>query len=1708
MATDTHPAQKRSEAILKTCVSIDLEVKPVTKEIFRFAAVCQENEAAYEYNEGSNFPLALAELDQFCSAFEYVLGHNFIEFDARHLSVADRSLGLLCKPVIDTLWLNPLAFPRNPYHRLVKHYKDGQLQGEHVSDPKLDAELVFTVLQDQFAALAVLDEAQPDLICAYHYLTSRKADHAGFEAVFQSVRGAPCPDAAEASAVIKALLHDKACLHRIEQAFKAADDKGWALAYALAWISVAEEGNSVMPPWVRHQFPEASQLVSNLRDTPCEDEKCNWCRLENNPKTLLKRWFGFDSFRLTGGRPLQEEIVTKAIAKTPVLGVLPTGTGKSVCYQIPALAQFKKTGALTVVISPLVALMADQVEGMRRQGIGACTTINGMLSLPERQAALDSVRLGSVAILLISPEQLRSPTVRSVLKQREIGYWVLDEAHCISKWGQDFRPDYRYVGRFIQEYSDKSAPAPVLCLTATAKPDVIEDITDHFKSRLGVDLTLFNGGVARDNLCFKIVPTDAHKKLGDILSIVRDVLPAGETSGAIIYCSTRAMTEYVAKFLECQGLAAGFYHAGLTPETKRDVQRKFSDGELRVIAATNAFGMGIDKPDIRLVVHADIPGSLENYLQEAGRAGRDQHPAKCILLFNREDVERQFNLSARSRLTRPEISAVLKSLRRLDRRLKSQGQVVATSGEILQQERGAEFERDAATNDTRVKTAVSWLEESVLLKRDENRTQVFPSSLRVKTLPEADEIFAEKNIKDTYRDKLTALVQGIMKAPPDQGITTDELCGISGLTPGRMRRALFDLESLGVASNDTAITIFVHLGVADSSAKRLQDASDLEQALIDILREHNADPDSGVAQLNLKLMSQALRDEGHATVRPDIVDGLVRGMARDGLDEDGGIASLRVRKLNRETLSVTMQRTGNAIAETAQLRRLAASILLTSLQNAAPAKRGKDIQVETTMGDLTSALLGNLDIVSKVSDPAKLLDRALLWLRERGIVTLGKGLTIFRPAMTIKLNPGDENYTDKHFKPLSQHYQEQTLQIHIMSKYAETGLESMEEANALSQDYFTEQRDVFTEKWLPHRPSELRRQTTPASWQLIVKDLGNRHQEKIAADDRDQTNVLVLAGPGSGKTRILVHRIAYLIRVRRERPESILTLVYNRHAAVEIRTRLRALIGDDARHVAIYTCHGLAMRLVGISLAGRLERAETIDFDDIMDQAINLLRGEDLSTDEADAQRETLIEGYRWLFVDEYQDIGQREYDFISAVAGRSIEDKDQRLSLFAVGDDDQNIYSFNGASVAFIRRFQEDYAAQPVYLIENYRSTTNIILAANHVISSAEERMKTDQDIRINHARRDDHKGGVLEKADSYGSGRVQVFQNAQDSETQAVLAVDELERLSNILPNWEWTRTAIISREWSYLQPVRSLCEARGIKVHMAGSDPPSFWRLRETQALLTWLRTRKEAKLYLKDISRWMQAQPEGYWWEILSKAVEAFGEELGDRQIEPAGFLDWLADWGRDMRQRPAGLCLLTAHRAKGLEFDHVIILDGGWDRRGEDEDKDAQRRLFYVAMTRARQSVSLMSFDDTHPLISAPADGPFLIRPRGQNKIDTSSCHAIYKTPDLSEIDLDFAGRFGQTNTPMTAIEQLELGDKLDLIFERDAWRLKNERGVTIGKLARKFEPPEGMTFREGRVYAILDRFRDDSSDDFKDAVKQERWSVVLPELIFKPDTSA
>jgi ATP-dependent DNA helicase RecQ len=1008
---------------------------------------------------------------------------------------------------------------------------------------------------------------------------------------------------------------------------------------------------------------------------------------------------------------------------------------------------------------------------------------------------------------------------------------------------------------------------------------------------------------------------------------------------------------------------------------------------------------------------------------------------------------------------------------------------------------------------------VSWLEEAELLKREENRVQVFPSSLKVKSMAAAAATLARKNLAPEPKRRLLAVVGALMAADPDEGISTDELMSLAGLDSEQVRKALYDLEAMGIAANDTALTAFVHAGVEHSSQKRLDEAMALEKALIAHLREAAPDLDRGESSvLHLRHACQKLKDAGYPKALPEKLWLILRGLAEDGRNEEEAKGSVKLKRLDVETLSLSLERDWAGLEKRARLRHEAADLLLKHLLSCLPAQtnRGTDLLAETTLGALRAALDGDMVLKSAVNDTSRLLDRALLWLHEQEALRLNKGLAVFRSAMTLRLEPEKRRFQKADYEPLELHYGEQVGQIHVMAEYAQRGISAMAEAIAMAMDYFALSREAFLARWLPGREKDLKLQTTPESWHAIVENLAKGDQQAIVTDDRQKANVLVLAGPGSGKTRVLVHRIAYLVRVKREKPGSILALTYNRHAAAEIRRRLHELIGDDAKGVMALTCDALAMRLTGASFADRGKKDGALDFDAelkaIRCQAVALLKGEGLPPEEADEQRDRLLAGFDWILVDEYQDIGPEQYELIAALAGRSLKDDDARLNLFAVGDDDQNIYAFNGASVEYIRRFEADYGARPAYLTHNYRSTAHIIEAANRMMEPAGSRMKANHPISIDRKRQKDAPGGPWSKLDPVAQGRVQILPAGPDRFSQAQVVMAELSRLA-AMPgaDWDWSRSAVIARNWAELEPVRAWCERHGVPAQKADEQLP-VWSLRETQALVTWLR---QARLVDGAVLRkWLAGHGAGPWWELLAEAVADYALETGGAELPAGHFIEWLAEWGREARRAQRGLLLLSAHRAKGLEFDHVAVLDGGWDSRSDNEDRDAPRRLYYVAMTRARRTLCLARLGLSgwcHPLLDGlPESAALLRRPPGIHPPPDAALGRRYVLASPGDVDLGYAGRQAPDASLHRFIAELKPGDALQLRRYKEHWELADTAGRPVGRMAHAWQPPAGMPCIEIRVWAIIGRGREQTPEKYLPLVRADAWEVLLPEMVFQP----
>jgi ATP-dependent DNA helicase RecQ len=1719
-----------STSFVPRCLSLDLEADPATGRILKIGALRPDTGEFRHFKGRFDLMTALIEVDSLCANASFVLGHNVIRHDLNLLKAIAPDLALFDLPVVDTLALSPLAFPRNPYHHLVKDYKLLKLT---VNDPLADAERAVVLFNDQRAALL----AEPaELVRAYHYLLVPEDAHpalGGLNNFFLTLTRQARPTLDAVRALLTDILDGKVCrsglLCLLEEL--AIAERRPAIAYFLAWLRVAGE-NSVMPPWVRIEYPATARLARELRATPCADAACAYCREAHDARRWLKQWFGYDDFRHEAdGRSLQTAIVSTGLAGHSQLGILPTGGGKSLCYQLPALMRHHQTGALTIVISPLQALMKDQVDTLQRRGVTCAAAVNGLLSLPERKQVLDGIRLGDVGILLVSPEQVRNKGFREAIAQREIAAWVFDEAHCLSKWGHDFRPDYLYVARFIRERHGEDIP-PITCLTATAKPDVVEDIVAHFRQRLGLELDLHLGSTERDNLGFAIVPTREETKLAQVHQLLVDHFGEADSErpkpgGGIIYCATQKHTETVAEFLVGMGWAAAAFHGGMTPDMKKERQQNFITGDLKVIAATNAFGMGIDKPDVRLVIHADIPGSLENYIQEAGRAGRDQAAAFCVLLYDNKDAERQFSLSGRSRLTKNDIEQLLKALRR--RKPDAAGNVVITAGELLASEGlTLDFDLESRDKDTRVKTALAWLENAGLLERNENRSQVFPASLRFRHLDEAQRRLASANYSQERQRQLLELLKAILQAEPNQGLTTDDLALATGLNLREVSKAFDDLEQLGLLENDSRITAYLRVGVKGASTRVLASVDKMETTLLSVLRE--AAPDAGPAthavHLNLRALTQKLKDSGFADALPETVARLLRSLAMDGRELSGGRGSLAIKAIDQENHRVAVQREWNEIDRLSRQRRACAQVVLNTFLASLPAgSKGTDMLASRTLGEINRALRSDLDMAAVLRDVSAATQAALMFLHDHKVLSLAQGLAVFRNAMTLNMLQDDvrtpvraRRFEAHDYQPLADHYEQRVSQIHVMIRYAELGLEKVSASLALAADYFALSWEDFLKRYFHQRKEMLERATTQESWHRIRDGL-SPVQARLVTEKRP-TNRLILAGPGSGKTRLVVHRVAFLIRVLREAPSSILVVTFNRHAALEVRRRLRGLIDHDAFGVAVYTYHGLAMRLTGASLAAR-DSDTPIDFDALLADATRLLKGdegEDLGN-EPDVLRERLLGGFRWLLVDEYQDINAAQYDFLSALAGRTLTDKSRKLTLLAVGDDDQNIYEFAGAQVAFIRRFEQDYSAKIDYLVENFRSTRHIIDAANTLIAPHPARLKTEHPITIDAARRKQARGGVWARRDAAVSqGRVQVLPVGVDLYRQAWLAVQELQRLAALDQGWVWSHVAVIASEWSLLEPVRAACEIVGIPAHFTGRRNVSFptWRLREVTQLLDALRQRATEALTATDVRalartlRGGDTETPGH--RLVDAWCEAIAQESGDFPRPVTALLEDCFEYCTDQdRETDGGLTLTTAHGAKGLEFNHVLVLAGG-RRAFKQAALTTERRLYYVAMTRARQTLTLCTKDEdgkndstdfAFELASAVGSDAVLQRPVPLAGPLPVGLNRLYLLLGLKDVDLSFAGR-SRSDAPRWALAHLTVGDILRLEEESGRWVIKSADGQILGRTANSFHIPVGRII-SAHIAAICQWRSQDVADEWRGHMAVERWEVVLPEVVIEPN---
>jgi ATP-dependent DNA helicase RecQ len=1376
-------------------------------------------------------------------------------------------------------------------------------------------------------------------------------------------------------------------------------------------------------------------------------------------------------------------------------------------------------GELTVVVSPLKALMKDQMDNLNRvTGMESAAAINGSLTLPERGAVMEKVRLGDVGLLYVSPEQLRNKSVADLIKTRDVGYWVFDEAHCLSKWGHDFRPDYLHITEFISNYCKECGMEPLVgAFTATAKKDVIEEIRGHFTETLGMDLTCYIGGVQRDNLNFQVWPVTKNEKYDVVAGCLAENLKEAG-GGAIVYCSTQKNAETLSGFLNEKGIPSQAFHAGRSEPDKRNIQDDFLAGKIPVICATNAFGMGIDKKDIRLVIHADTPGSLENYLQEAGRAGRDLEPSDCILLYEQEDIENQFSLNAYSRLSFKDIRKILAILKK---RGADTPDIVITPGEIMR----LIGYTDSPGDDNRARVGVSWLERKGFVERSFNQTLFFTGTPLVRDMDEAGQKIDALNFSKIRKAVYLTVIGTLFNADKGTVLSADEICSALGkienlpedyLDSRNVIRLLNEMAESGLIREGIVMTAYVRPRGKGNSHALLADFSNMETRMIGIMEEMS--PDACLSPetpdvINLRLMSQRLKDKGFDNIHSGTVEEILRAMAADKGENQG--KSLKISgKQGLEQQRVFVKFPWEEIRKRAGLRHNAARVCLDAIVAALPPhlRTGQaQVMSEFFMSDMIKAMDSDLFLAGLTFDRTALIEQCLLYLHDLKIITLQNGLGVFRQALTLSLCPESRNrrYTQGDYEPLSHHYAQKNVQVHVMEKYARLGLEKIKTALVFVSDYFSSSYENFVNRYFQDQKKIIETAMTEDAYKRIVQSLENTIQETVVAAPPEK-NILVLAGPGSGKTKTIVHRCAWLIKARSTDPSSILVLCFNHQAMIELRKRIKALAGSRADGVTAMTYHGFAMRLTGRSLVESAAGNPLIHFDGLIDEAVDILEGKrEIQGVDAMETRDHLLSRYRYILVDEYQDIDARQYRFISALTGRLEKDKDAKIAIMAVGDDDQSIYGFRHANVAFIKQFQEDYKAETHYLVENYRSTRPIIEAANALVALNRDRMKTDRPCRIDRKRKSAEKNPRKMPQDALVQ-RVHVW----DTPTQAVWAAGTIQKILQDRPDVEPGDIAVVSRHGishPYLVALRMALARENIPFCYSLKSDSGFpmTRIREIQDAVNYLAGHKTESRNPRELKKEIMGRfaVRNTWTNLVEQTLDAWQRITPDMEISLARALDFVMETLAEERREQKtgnGVFLGTVHSVKGMEFPYVFILDGGWTRK----DIEEERRLYYVGMTRAKESLFLCRMaDSANPHVMALAGHPMVHDTTAPaSTLVNYSDGLTVSILGLEDLYISFAGKFPKNHPIHRHLAELETGDPVTLEEKEGTIRIIDAAGRPLAKLSSKAsEKWSGKTHfaMKARALGIVRRHTTDGEARKDYPTLVDTWEIPIVEVLHK-----
>lgn len=1422
----------------------------------------------------------IPEFADFVSDCDCLCGHNIIGHDIKYLKPFLRKEYIL----IDTLYLSPLLFPRKPYHKLLK---DDKILTEELNNPLNDSLKAQSLYEDEVRAFNALDKNFQQL---YYDLLNEDIHFSGF---FKSIEYVPSRKPfffrKSTADIFRELFKGKICEHSNVESF--VRDHKVECAYAAALIST-DDRNSITPAWILHNYPSVENVIRGLRAVNCGDARCAYCSQKLNAEYSLKKWFGYDRFRTFGGEPLQENAAKAAIKGESLLAIFPTGGGKSLTFQLPALMAGETVRGLTVVISPLQSLMKDQVENLEKKGISEAVYINGLLSPIERRNALERVESGEASLLYIAPEQLRSKTIEKVLMSRTLVRIVIDEAHCFSAWGQDFRIEYMFIGEFIkhlQESKGLDTPIPVSCFTATAKPKVISDICDYFRDQLGITLKRFTTDVARTNLrytvLFKASDEDKYQTLRNLLD--------GTKCPAIVYVTRTKAAEKIAERLGKDGFDAKAFHGQMEVNTKVKAQDDFMSGKVRIIVATSAFGMGVDKSDVGLVVHYEISDSLENYIQEAGRAGRDVNSqAECYVLYNDDDLNKHFILLNQTKLTLSEINQVWSAVKKLT----AKHDCIHISALEIARKAGWEEIRDV---ETKVKSAIAALETAGYLRRGMNSPRIFATSIVPRNMDEASERI-ERCPDFTEDDKLDArrIIKSLISERSRSRAGTaeaesrvDYLSDMLGIETRKVISIVERMRVAGILAKDDDMTAYLRLGQLRKFKYYIQ----LEKFLVEtVIGECTK---FSLKEINEKAIASGIARSSVKDIRTILFFWTIRHY-------------IEKRPVTDDYIQIAAKVSASDLEKQIAVRNSIASFIVYRFKD-----NNKEEDGEVKVGFSLAGLVG--DYNDSALFPEKIdvgmAEEALLFLAKTGILNLEGGFMVLYNKLQIeRLKDSKCRYKKDDYHNLDDFYKQRIQQIHIIGKYANMMVSDKNRAMEYVHDYFVLDFKAFIKKYFDSKEAKrIDRNISEKKYEELFGSLTGTQSDII--NDSESRFIVVPAGPGSGKTYVLVRKLASLILLEDVKSEQLLMLTFSRAAATEFKKRLKALIGNAAEYVEIKTFHSYSFDILGRK--GSVDDSGHI----VADAVEGILRGR--------VERSRITKSI--LVIDEAQDLGVQEFELVKELI-RLNDD----MRVIAVGDDDQNIYEFRGSDSGNMKSLITDYGASVYEMMENFRSSEAVVSISNNYVKGMSNRLKSAPII----CRRSDR-------------GCVRLIHHASLDYEQAIV--------NEILSGAPGGTVCVLTATNDDALVISALLNKSGRRARLIRSNDGFYLRdLAELRFFLDTIRGYDAACLDNDTWTKSAEVVVEHFrgseCLEMFGNCLEAFNEECPGRKYI-SDFENFLLESRLEdfSKSRSSEIIVSTIHKAKGCEYDNVYI-----SLKGLGDITDRERRMIYVGMTRAKNNLSV------------------------------------------------------------------------------------------------------------------------------------------------------